>query len=83
MKLAKTIFQNSAIFIDKKWVENRLWGKGGFLWGKRINSLEVSTASPCKRLKRRKMPRLTAKKATATQKSDPKQIHASEGAIKI
>ena len=39
MQLTKTIFQNSAIFIEKKWVENRLWGKSGFLWGKRIYSL--------------------------------------------
>ena len=34
MELTKTIFQNSAIFIEKKWVENRLWGEGAFLWGK-------------------------------------------------
>ena len=39
MQLTKTIFQNSAIFIEKKWVENRLWGKSAFFWGKRINSL--------------------------------------------
>ena len=35
MQLTKTLFQNSAIFIEKKWVENRLWGKSGFLWGKK------------------------------------------------
>ena len=26
MQLTKTIFQISAILIEKKWVENRLWG---------------------------------------------------------
>ena len=31
MQLTKTIFQNSAIFIEKKWVANELWGKVGFL----------------------------------------------------
>ena len=31
MKLTKTFFPNSAIFIEKKWVENRLWEKVGFL----------------------------------------------------
>ena len=38
VQLTKTIFQNSAIFIEKRWVENRLWGKSEFLWWKRINS---------------------------------------------
>ena len=38
MQLTKTIFQNSAIFIEKKCIENRLWGKSAFFWGKRINS---------------------------------------------
>ena len=33
--LTKTIFQNFAIFIEKKWVENRLWGKSAFSWGKK------------------------------------------------
>ena len=32
MQLTKTIFQNSAIFIEKKWVENELLGKSAFLW---------------------------------------------------
>ena len=32
MQLTKTIF-NSAIFIEKKWVENRLWEKSAFLSG--------------------------------------------------
>ena len=26
MQLTKTIFQNSVIFIEKKWVENQVWG---------------------------------------------------------
>ena len=42
MQLTKTVFQNSAIFIEKKWVENQLWGKTEILWGKRINSLVQS-----------------------------------------
>ena len=33
MELTKTFSPNSAIFIEKKWVENRLWGKIAFLWG--------------------------------------------------
>ena len=36
MQLAKTIFQNSAIFIEKKWVENRLWVKVDFCGGKEL-----------------------------------------------
>ena len=36
MQLTKTIFQNSAIFIEKKWVENRLCGKSAFLWEKEL-----------------------------------------------
>ena len=35
MQLTKTIF-NSAIFIEKKWVENRLWEKSTFLWEKEL-----------------------------------------------
>ena len=35
MQLTKTFFPNSAIFIEKKWVENRLSGKSAFLWGKK------------------------------------------------
>ena len=31
MQLTKSIFENSAI--EKKWVENQLWGKSGFSWG--------------------------------------------------
>ena len=31
MQLTKTVFPNSAIFIEKKSVENRLWGKSAFL----------------------------------------------------
>ena len=38
MQLTKAIFQNYAIFLEKKWVENQLEGKSAFLWGKRINS---------------------------------------------
>ena len=41
MQLTKTIFQNFAILIEKKWVENQLWGKSVFLWGKRINSSKI------------------------------------------
>ena len=37
MQLTKTIFQNSAIFIEKKSVENQLCKKWIFV-GKRINS---------------------------------------------
>ena len=29
-------FPNSAIFIEKNWVENRLWGKSAFLWEKKM-----------------------------------------------
>ena len=47
MQLTKTIFQNSAIFIEKKWAENRLWGKSAFLWGKRINSFDTCTWFLC------------------------------------
>ena len=36
MQLTNTFFPNSAIFIEKKWVENRLWGKSAFLWGKKM-----------------------------------------------
>ena len=33
MQLTKTFFPNSAIFIEKKWVENRLWEKVHFCGG--------------------------------------------------
>ena len=33
MQLTTTFFPNSAIFVEKKWVENRLWGESAFLWG--------------------------------------------------
>ena len=36
MQLTKTIFLNSAISIEKKWVENRLWGKSAFCAGKEL-----------------------------------------------
>jgi hypothetical protein len=36
MQLTKTIFPNSAIFIEKKRVENRLWRKSEFFWRKKI-----------------------------------------------
>ena len=43
MQLTKTSSPNSAIFIEKKWVENRLWGKSGFLWGeKNVSSPALS-----------------------------------------
>ena len=44
MLLTKTFFPNSAIFIEKKWAENRLQGKSAFLWGEKkciIYSCEV------------------------------------------
>ena len=43
MELTKSLFQNSVIFIEKKWVENQLWGKSAFLLGKRINSCGART----------------------------------------
>ena len=36
MQLTKTIFQNFANFIEKEWLENRLWGKRGFCGGKEL-----------------------------------------------
>jgi hypothetical protein len=36
MQLARTIFSDSATFIEKKRVENRLWPKSEFLWPKKI-----------------------------------------------
>ena len=38
MQLTKTIFSDSAIFIEKKAVENLLWGKGEFLWARKNTS---------------------------------------------
>ena len=35
MHLTKTIFFDSAIFIEKKTVETRLWAKSEFLWAKK------------------------------------------------
>ena len=32
MQLTKTFFPNSAIFLEKKRVENWLWAKSDFLW---------------------------------------------------
>ena len=40
MQLTKTIFHNSAIFIEKKWYKIDC-GKKWILWGKRINSCKV------------------------------------------
>ena len=34
MQLSKTIFSDSAIFIEKETVENQLWAKSKFLWAK-------------------------------------------------
>ena len=48
MQLTKTIFQNSAIFNEKKWVENRLWGKSAFLLGKGINPWAEAEAALCR-----------------------------------
>ena len=39
MQLAKTFSPNSAIFIEEKCVQNRLWGKSAFLWGKKMYHL--------------------------------------------
>ena len=36
MQLTKTIFSDSAIFIEKKRVENRLWANSEFSWAKKI-----------------------------------------------
>ena len=35
MQLTKMIISDSAIFIGKKTVENRLWARTEFLWGKK------------------------------------------------
>ena len=35
MQLTKTFFPKSAIFIERKWLENRLWAKSAFLSGKK------------------------------------------------
>ena len=35
MQLTMTIFPGSAVFIEKKRVENRLWAKRIFLWQKK------------------------------------------------
>ena len=35
MQLTKTTFSDSAIFIEKKRVENRLWAKSEFLWAEK------------------------------------------------
>ena len=35
MQLTRTIFFDSAIFIEKRTVENRLWAKSQFLWAKK------------------------------------------------
>ena len=40
MQLTKTIFSDSAIFIEKKRVENQLWAKSEFLWAKKNASFE-------------------------------------------
>ena len=34
MQLSKTIFSDSAIFLEKETVENQLWAKSKFLWAK-------------------------------------------------
>ncbi len=38
MQLTKTIFPDSAIFIEKKRVENQFWRKSEFLWRKKIKT---------------------------------------------
>ena len=37
MQLAETIFPDSAIFSEKTRVENRLWGKSEFWWGRDVS----------------------------------------------
>jgi hypothetical protein len=51
-RLARTIFSDSATFIEKKRVENQLWPKSEFSWPKKIKSLgttccthEIGTAA--------------------------------------
>ncbi len=46
MQLTKTIFPDSAIFIEKKRVENRLWRKSEFLWRKKIKTSDIRTRAP-------------------------------------
>jgi hypothetical protein len=46
MQFARTIFPDSATFIEKKKIENRLWPKSEFLWPKKIKSLDSSFPSP-------------------------------------
>ena len=48
MQLTTTFFPNSAIFIEKKWVENRLLGKSGFLWEKNVSCRPISV--PCRKI---------------------------------
>ena len=45
MQLTKTIFPDSAIFIEKKRVENRLWRKSEFSWRKKNMSYRVPALS--------------------------------------
>ena len=45
MPLTKKIFPDSAIFIEKKRVENRLWAKNEFLWAKKNASSSESAGS--------------------------------------
>ena len=48
MQLTKTFFPNSVIFIEKKWVENRLLGKSAFLWEKKkVSSGSASLPHSC------------------------------------
>ena len=42
MQLTKTFPPNSAIVIEKKCVENRLWGKSAFLLGGKMYHLHLS-----------------------------------------
>jgi hypothetical protein len=60
MQLTKTIFHDSAIFIEEKWVENRLWRKSEFLWRKKIKtsghgrgekSARIAAPPPCARVR--------------------------------
>ena len=37
MQLTKVIFSHSAIVIEKKTIENRLWAKSEFFWAKKMH----------------------------------------------
>ena len=65
MQLTKTIFQNSAIFIEKKWVENQLWGKSAFLWEKEL--IHLYFRHGCTGSRTRLTPAASAESAASTR----------------